>query len=59
MFFITDVTVSLVSEFTAFEMSNIDICVMVETEGSLLTQLTVTFTILEEGTASNNTVYNN
>ena len=50
-------TVNLLGEMIVSEaIGNVDICAMIETEGSLLTQLTVTFTI-QGGTASNNIVH--
>ena len=50
-------TVNLLGEMIVSEaIGNVDICAMIETEGSLLTQLTVTFTIQGGGTASNNII---
>ena len=49
----TDVSVSLPEELTFSELDEaVDICASVETNGTLMTQLTITFTIEEGGTAS-------
>lgn len=59
MIVLLDVTVNLLGEMIVSEaIGNVDICAMIETEGSLLTQLTVTFTI-QGGTASNNIIVHN
>ena len=46
-------SVSLPEELTFSELdAAVDICASVETNGTLMTQLTITFTVEEGGTAS-------